>query len=311
MQKLLSAVLLIQIIFLSCQKNNSNNNSDIKNQPQANSAHLFELGISDSELLARKNTFLNSSILTKIPGFNDKIININTSKLNTGKLCPTPRIALYNFPNVGSDIYCLELPKEFRNNIPSKIKEEIISKDLRNLDLYIFVQSKMNSISALAIPLDVLRVHNWAYPNIPLVYGALFNRDLYMTAYSVTKKIPLSNQIQENKLIPFNVNLHDNLVSPDNAHMGLATAPNINFAFYTLVIDKLDKRAIVTFHWLIKNEDYSDDGTNPNRLHSLQYLNKSFPASISLNFLITRIKALPNFNSPTDEAVNNLQNLIK
>lgn len=310
MQKLLSA-LLIQIIFLSCQKNKSSNSNDIKNQSQANSAHLFELGISDSELVARKNSFLNASTLDKIPSFNDKIINFNPSYLNTDRRCPTPRIALYHFPNAGSDIYCLALPKEFRNNIPSKIKQEIISKDLIKLDLYIFVQSKMNSISPLATPLDVLRVHNWAYPNIPVIYGAIFNRDLYMSAYSITNRIPLSNQIQENKLIPFNVNLHDNLISPDNAHMGLATAPNINFAFYTLVIDTIEKRAIVTFHWLIKTEDYTDDASNPNRLHSLQYLNKNFRSSISLNLLMTSIKALPNFNSPTDEAINGLQNLIK
>ncbi|MGY3805281.1 hypothetical protein ACWNT8_14550 [Pigmentibacter ruber] len=308
MQKLL-LVLYIQIIFISCQKNHSDNGS--KSRSQTNSLHLFELGISESELLTRKNLFLNSPILSKIPSFNDKIINIDAKRLNTGKRCPTPRIALYHSPNGGSDIYCLELSKEFRNNIPDKIKQEIISKDLKNLDLFIFVQTKMDSINPHAIPLDVLRVHNWAYPNIPDVYGSLFNRDLYISVYSITKKIPLSKHIQEDKLIPFNVNLHDNLISPDNAHMGLANAPNINFAFYSLVIDTIEKRAIVTLHWLIKPEDYSDDITNPNYLHSLQHLNRKFHSSISLNVLLANIKTLPNFSSGKDEAIIGLQNLIK
>ena len=307
MQKILLAF-YIQIIFISCQKNHSDNS---KSDSQTNSAHLFELGISDSELQIRKNLFLNSTTLSKIPSFDDKIINIDAKRLNTGKRCPTPRIALYHSPNAGSDIYCLELPKEFRKNIPDKIKQEIISKDLKNLDLFIFVQTKMDSINLHAIPLDVLRVHNWAYRNIPDVYGSLFNRDLYMSAYSITNKIPLSNQIQENKLIPFNVNLHDNLISPDNTHMGLATAPNINFAFYTLVIDTIEKRAIVTFHWLIKAEDYSDDLSNPNKLQSLQHLNRNFHSPISVNILLASIKTLPNFSSGKDEAIIGLQNLIK
>ncbi|WP_186648910.1 hypothetical protein [Fluviispira vulneris] len=298
--------LYIPMILIAANGCDNSKSSKSKN----NSSALFELALTPQELAERKRRFLETNSLIHPRGLQSRFNNFNDTELNQGSTCPSPRIATYDYPNAGQEVYCLKLPKEFRNNIPIEIKQEIISHDLNSLDLYFIAQHKHQTYDAPRV--DVLRVHNWVYPYIPSTYsGSIFNRDILMTVYS-NSNISLSNQILEKKLIPFNVNIHDNLISPDNAHTAIAAAPHINFSFYSLVIDAQTKRAVVTLHWMIEPSDFIMDNTrNPtNFMHSLQHINGSTHSPTSLRTLIETLKRHPHFNSTT-EPMQSLETLLQ
>ncbi len=293
------------MIFIAAIGCDNSKSSKSKN----NSSGLFELALTPLELVDRKRNFLARNSLIHPRGLQSRFNNFNDMELNHGSTCPSPRIATYDYPNAGQEVYCIKIPMEFRNNIPNRIKQEIISHEINTLDLYFIAQHKNQTYDAPRV--DALKVHNWVFPHIPSTYsGSIFNRNILMTVYS-NANISLSNQIIEENLLAFNVNIHDNLISPDNAHTAIASAPHINFSFYSLVIDSYTKRAVVTLHWMIEPNNFIMDNTrNPvNYMHSLQHINSSIHAPTSMRTLIDTLKKHPHFNSTT-EPMQSLEKLL-
>ncbi|KAB8033577.1 hypothetical protein [Fluviispira multicolorata] len=296
-------ILMIFIAVVGCDNSKSS-------KSKSNSNDLFELALAPLELADRKRNFLETNSLIHPRGLQSRFNNLNDMELNDGSTCPSPRVATYDYPNAGQEAYCIKIPMEFRNNIPNEIKQEIISHELNTLDLYFIAQHKYQTYDAPRV--DVFRVHNWVFPHIPSTFsGSIFNRNILMTVYS-NSNILLSNQIIEKELKPFNVNIHDNLISPNNAHTAIASAPHINFSFYSLVIDSHTKRAVVTLHWMIEPSDFLMDNTrNPaNYMHSLQHINGSTHSPTSLRTLIEILKRHPHFNSTT-EPMRSLEKLLQ
>lgn len=273
--------------------------------------NFFDSLLSKNELTNFKNEFIGKKSLIHPNSSKNRFINFAENELNYSNTCPSPRIATYHSPNGGSEAYCFKIPTEFKNNIPNKIKKEIMNHDINSLDIFFIAQNKNETFDPPKI--DVLRVHNWVYPKIPSNYeGSIFNRNLLMTMYSNNSNIPLTNQIIEGELKVFDVNIHDNLISPDNAHTAIATASPINFSFYSLVIDPKTKRAVVTLHWLIEQDDFiNNEERNPhNYKNSIQYLNKNFNNnSLSIKDLISRLEQIQSFN-PNSETTTSLKKLL-
>lgn len=303
-------ILVINNSFQLKQEDNYNREVDGIYLERINSLEIETLN-NNLNLSQRKRDFLNNKNLSHPFGIKSRLINFPQNELNSGRTCPSTRIATYDSPNSGGEVYCLKISDEFKYNLPNRIKRELIKYNINNLDLFFIAQNKNETYSEPKVSL--IRTHNWVYKNIPNVFeGTIYNNDLLMTYYNNNENLfNLNNdEVEEGTLKSFNVNIHDDRISPNNAHTSLGNAPNLNFSFYSLVIDPVESRAIVTLHWLVEQNDFLNNfERNPNNFqNSLQYLNNGINNNISIHDLINLFDNSAVFNNT--EPLNSLKQLL-
>lgn len=246
------------------------------------------------ELQTQKNIILNDIKNIKVPSFaNNRLTNIPEKEFNIHDICPVPRIGTYEYSTGGLEVYCIKIPQIFNLNIPSEIKNELIRYNIVNFDIFLLAQNKY--IFPLLMEengkVNLVRAHYWInslnyngqkISKIPAHYnGSIFNRNILISLYNSSDKINLSKSnniipdtdVLTNYLKPFVVSIHDNAISPNNAHTALAEVQNKNFSFYSLVIDPVSKRAAVTLHWLIDFDTFENlQNVDLNKNYSLNDL---------------------------------------
>lgn len=255
-----------------------------------NSALFDDNHITKNELLNSKLEFLNKNYesLNEI-----KLTNLKNNELAYYKnsiLCPTPRISKYDYAIGGYEAYCLKIENSFKYNLPDIIKQKIYENKVNDLEIFFLAQSNSHEFLKylgddlgynMSPVLDVFRAHFWVNKNpTPTTYS---DNTYLMMVHSNQPDIykfelfkEAAGHLQEDLLLPFNVFHHDGILSPDNTHTGLSHLNDRNFSFYSLIIDPQLKKAIVTLHWLVNNNTFSDDHfENPNfATSSLQSVNK-------------------------------------
>ncbi|MGY3804968.1 hypothetical protein ACWNT8_12935 [Pigmentibacter ruber] len=313
------------------------NNQNIEVSSNKELINSFELNFLEVNPLALDNfnneivnlqklKYLNLKSIKPVMNDASRLSNFSDEKLNVLNTCPLPRIGTYQDSNGGLELYCIKLPLIFGLNLPENIKEELVRNNITNFDIYLNAQNKRILPFEIEgfdnVKVNLLRAHYWIdnlklngvkINKIPNNYtGTIFNRNLLMTVFSNNKQFNLVNNadinddlnLKENFLKSFNVHLHDNSASPNNALTTLAEAPNINFSFYSLIIDPITKKSAVTLHWLIEGEDF-------NQLQDLnrnKFLNNSY---LSLAEVLAFLKSNHEIYEKMKEPITALEKLTK
>lgn len=320
---------LILSVFLSAYGSEAVRKEIMIEAENKESKKLFNQHQSDEDI-AKRSDFLNEKSLYHPMGNPGRLSNVPEYMFNHN-VCPSPRMGTYHEPASVTEAYCLKIPSEFSNNIPVAIKDEIMKHDIESLDIYFIAQSK-NAVNGKEQKVNALKAHYWAYP-IPIFWftGEIFNRNMLMTFYNYNENIKFNTErdvedeekdeekkinkyLEENNLSSFTVSIHDYLLSPETSYLSISGASNHNFSFYSLIINEQDKKAVVTLHWLMEQDDFlNDEKLNHNHANSLEALNASFQADTSISDLLDRLDESPLFNSnenPFDNPLNQLFNLF-
>lgn len=247
-----SKTLLDQIKVLQTRKNNINALLTILNKP---------INIADEI----------NALEFNIIGY--KIVSKNTNLLefwkNAGiKWAPPCAILLdYKFfQNLFFGIV-IKFPSSIvQMNLPENIKKELskynISPD--NIDIFFHAQD-MSFLGESDFhkdgspPTTLLRAHFWADPDMPDKFlGWRLNRKFLLGLFD-GDDLTIANQIEFNKMKPFDIQVHDSTLSPRNGILNLPKTPQ---SFWSLAIDNQPPsgkplRALVTLHWLFDNNDQS------------------------------------------------------
>nr|BFD31792.1 hypothetical protein GTC16762_14100 [Pigmentibacter ruber] len=258
--------------------------------------------ISDEELKNKKQVFLNTSFNTLPSSIN--ITNLKQEELALGQtICPSPRLGKYEHAAGGKEAYCLKISNIFKNNLPDIIKQKIYENNINELEIFFLAQANRYEILKyldMDPILDVFRAHFWIIKdNNPDVYS---NRNFLMMVHSNQPDIykfelfkEASGHLQEDQLKSYSVHHHDGMYSPDNTHTGLSHLNDSNFSFYSLVIDSELNKAIVTLHWLIKNEDFdhSNEFDEINPEPNLEALNVAISSKgkFTISEILQRLKS--------------------
>ena len=175
---------------------------------------------------------------------------INTTR-GHGQLPNSPIVHTYHLVGVLSPLV-MALPEAFRWNIPQSIRNEIIRREIQNLDILFTPQQEVrgNDVS--------LKAAYWMFPNRPAlaqIHGAppQFQKTVQLGIFEPDH--PIGDQVQVDRLQTFEVSLHDGRVSPNTGHLNLEQTPEGSFSFYSLAFFQEQKRAAVTLHWILTQED--------------------------------------------------------
>lgn len=144
-------------------------------------------------------------------------------------------------------------PKAFQEKIPHVIQQELKKyPKLKTIDILFTPQvGEGHGI----YPDPALKVAYWALPTMPKSFeGTLFNHKLLMGIYEYDHPSIGKSAIKLNSLSKHSVHIHDDLISPNNAHIGLKES-ELPSSFWSLTVDHKRDRAAATLHWLLKRED--------------------------------------------------------
>jgi len=157
-------------------------------------------------------------------------------------------------------LMAINLGPAFLTNLPAELlavlePRNLLKKEL--LDIFVVVQP-LRSLGGNSEGSDnnitYLKAHGWADPDAPSQFNApRVNRNFLYAIFSPSTDI--SYEVKVNVLEPFNLYIHDGLLSPQTAALKLPSANPGSIAFYSLAIDHENPnqvvRAIATLHLLI------------------------------------------------------------
>lgn len=219
--------------------------------------------------------FLNTPFSTNFAAFTDGrpywqqgrfLINIPTEKQQVYGGIRAPYVDIYagNNQYLGLAkrhmlhfIIAIRLDNRLLNNVPDKIKTEL-KKEAAGYDKELFFV--IEEAPSTDIPQGCkLQALDWAFAKNENLYSLPNNvdmkRDLLMM---LSGSDPYDLQLDVNEqLKTFAVHLHPQngapARSPDNAH--ILCKKNQEASFFSLIIDKKQRRAAVTLHWLVTKND--------------------------------------------------------
>lgn len=218
-------------------------------------AFLFETQQSASEIIAEKNQFLTTSSsrlsLSRPtrPRLAIDLIGIDAFDINIQRPFPpgfhAPVPVLHTYHGVSAEIpFAMKLPDAFRFNIPKRIRDLLSSYEASQIDLFVTIQENPGGTDYC------LKPGFWMFPEVRSlnVTGSppQYNTNVEMMLYD--SDFNINHQVVQDRLLPFQVILHDNLISPDTGNVSLPAGENLSF--YSLVVFERDHRAALTLHWL-------------------------------------------------------------
>ena len=195
--------------------------------------------------------------------------------------------------NYGLDVnniaVSVRFPLEVESRLPANILSELDSHsvDAEQVQVFLYAQVSFEVIGETRDHRDGstlttrLKCHNWADPDRP--YGAYrgthLQRDFLMGIFD--SDIPqVADEVQLDRMLPFNVHTHDSMLSPRTAGIKLPTR-DAPFSFWSLVIDHHPpeghpRRAIATLHWLLDRHSaiaINREMTGQAQVHVVQPIN--------------------------------------
>lgn len=194
-------------------------------------------------------------------------------------------------------LFAVKFPEVYFSSLPKSLKDIIKNQDIEFLDMFLIVQSFKNFSDYKS----TLTTHYWAFPThfyLDKYEGDYYKRDLLMAAGFLSKPQNIESGNDLNKTLkPFSVHIHDNKISPNNAHVDLSGMFDKG-SFWSIVIDEKTNRSCVTWHWLLsdaqknKINNYINTGEN-NMLKLYNKLNSDL--EFSKSELLKETKDLFNF----------------
>jgi hypothetical protein len=230
--------------------------------------------LSNSEFNAEKSAFLKTpcsddkNAKCKLDGnmrFNVK----NTAMWNLQNYPIAPFVADYGEVSNTDIIIAVKFPRSFISNVPRNIRNHIANFDIKDIEIFFIVQAptKIGSHAfgtkdQQGIGITQLWANLWADPDAPMMFDDWrFDRKLLMGIFDADKKIEY--QLKNNALNYFSVINHGNKISPSTAKIKVDAFKQLSF--WSLVIDKQEKRAAITLHWLFNdsNTEFLDPFLDP------------------------------------------------
>jgi hypothetical protein len=181
---------------------------------------------------------------------------------------------IFGYVASGGEVsFTAKLNDDFRNNIPQKIIDKISEYDVDSLDLF-FTPQKYDGKG--------FKPHSWAAdPPAPGFVGSIYDRNLEVAVFDSDSRI--DKDIKSEKMTSWNFSVHDGTLSPQQPELNITGSMPISF--WSLVVDPVDKKAAVTLHWLLFEEE-KDAITNA--------IKDDHPQA-SMDKLIKKLELMPKF----------------
>lgn len=314
MQSIVKSKILFGGLFVLLAVNNACNkashnsqppNSQSSGAPQPNPLaspragyYLFETHLSSAEVANQKRDFLDHVHFVNEARGTDaygrprvqftlqQVGDPTAPRLMRGEYGYPNTPIVHTYHSVGTTApLVVRFSDSFRWNLPDQIIDTVSQYDVDGLDIFFTPQTRANLNSA-----DVsLKAGYWMFPNRPRLDEIIgsppeYNKTVLLGLHDADHNI--DHHVVSNQLHPFQVILHDGLVSPNTGHIAFLGVPAGSFSFYSIAVFEEQRRAAVTLHWILSQVDL--DGLS-------QHLRQVAAAGNHLQVLIDALNADGNF----------------
>ena len=175
----------------------------------------------------------------------------------------SPIVHTYNWEAVPID-FSARFPESFARNLPADIQDVLIEDpEVDEVEIFFTPQFNIRDYVADRLGDSALKAHYWLVEQTPANFGGLYNQDHWMMIFDPDYNI--DRHLNAGDWTHVNVNIHDQTYSPPGDRGG-----GLNFryaiqgggredvqpvSFWSVVIDHLNRRAAVTLHWILPNQD--------------------------------------------------------